>query len=88
MRPDAYPNLTERVEDPNNGCSRIVRCVHNEGYEVDLRVGRVYHMLPDPVGERRGFLRVVDETGDDFMFPKRCFLLLEAAHADVSPGSP
>jgi hypothetical protein len=54
------------------------------GYEVDLRVGSVYQLLPDPVGERRGFLRVVDEDGEDFMFPKRCFLLIEAAHAEES----
>jgi hypothetical protein len=64
-----------------------VRCVQNEGYEVDLRVGRVYHMLPDPAGDRRGFLRVIDETGEDFMLPKRCFQLLEAAHTDSSPAS-
>jgi hypothetical protein len=34
--------------------AELVECVDNEGYEVDLRVGRVYHMLPDPVGERGG----------------------------------
>jgi hypothetical protein len=61
--------------------------VQNAGYEVDLRVGCVYQLLPDPVGERRGFLRVIDETGEDFMFPKRCFLLLEPAHAAESTVS-
>lgn len=66
--------------------AELVECVDNKGYEVDLRVGRVYHMLPDPIGERRGFLRVIDETGEDFMFPKRCFQLLGAAHADASPA--
>lgn len=66
----------------------LVECVDNEGYEVDLRVGSVYHMLPDPVGDRRGLLRVVDETGDDFMFPKRCFQFLGAAHADAISMSP
>jgi hypothetical protein len=65
-----------------------VRCVQNEGYEVDLRVGCVYQLLPDPVRERRGFLRVIDEDGEDFMFPKRCYLLLEAAHAEKSPVPP
>jgi hypothetical protein len=64
--------------------AELVECVDNEGYEVDLRVGRVYHMLPDPVGERRGFLRVIDETGDDFMFPKRCFVAVDAGHAEAS----
>lgn len=62
----------------------LVECVENEGYEVDLRVGSVYHMLPDPIGERRGLLRVVDETGDDFMFPKRCFVPVGAGHAEES----
>jgi hypothetical protein len=70
------------TEQPAN--AQFVLCVQNDGYEVDLRVGRVYHMLPDPVGERRGFLRVIDETGDDFMFPKRCFVPVEAAQAEES----
>ncbi|HEX8317670.1 hypothetical protein [Longimicrobium sp.] len=70
------------TEQPAN--AQFVLCVQNIGYEVDLRVGRVYHRLPDPVGERRGFLRVIDETGDDFMFPKRCFVPVEAGHAEES----
>lgn len=71
--------MSEQLATP-----QFVLCVQNEGYEVDLRVGHVYHVLPDPVGERRGFLRVIDETGDDFMFPKRCFVPVEAEHAEES----
>jgi len=72
------------MEDPHNERDQLVRCVQYEGYEVDLRVACVYQLLPDPVGERRGFLRVIDETGDDFMFPKRCFVPVEGAHAEES----
>lgn len=72
------------MEGSHSRRGHLVRCVQNEGYEVDLRVGCVYQLLPDPVGERRGFLRVIDETGEDFMFPKRCFLLLQAAHPKES----
>lgn len=75
------------MEDPHGGRGQLVRCVENQGYEVDLRIGGVYQLLPDPVGAGRRFLRVIDETGEDFMFPKRCFLLLEAVHADASPAS-
>jgi hypothetical protein len=73
-----------RVEDPQNRDGQFIRCVQNEGYEVDLPVRRVYQVLPDPVGEGRGFLRVIDETGEDFLFPKRCFVAVEAAHAPAS----
>ncbi|CAA9331281.1 MAG: hypothetical protein AVDCRST_MAG89-2136, partial [uncultured Gemmatimonadetes bacterium] len=77
-------STAKRMEDPHSNLGRTVRCVQNKGYEVDLRIGRVYQMLPDPVGERRGFLRVVDETGDDFMFPKRCFVAADAGHPEES----
>lgn len=72
------------MSDGAEARAQLVECVDNEGYEVDLRVGRIYHMLPDPVGERRGFVRVIDETGDDFMFPKRCFVAVEAGLAEES----
>jgi hypothetical protein len=69
------------MSDAANGRAELVECVDNEGYEVDLRIGGVYQLLPDPVGACRGFLRVIDETGEDFMFPNRCFLRLDPAHA-------
>jgi hypothetical protein len=52
---------------------QLVVCVVNEGYGVSLEKGKIYVCLPDPAAENRGLLRVVDESGEDYLFPKECF---------------
>ena len=44
-------------------------CVRNEGYPASLEVRKVYQALPDPVAASRGFVRVVDESGEDHLYP-------------------
>lgn len=68
--------------------AQFVLCVQNDGYEVDLELQHVYRRLPDPLGERRGFFRVIDETGEDFLFPRRFFVPVDPAAAEQSvPGA-
>lgn len=43
-------------------------CLNNDGYEASLLVGKVYEVLPDAEAEQRGYVRVVDESGDDYAF--------------------
>ena len=62
--------------------ARRVRCVRNDGYEPDLALQKVYTVLPDPSAERSGWIRIVDETGEDYLYPVRYFALTET---DVAP---
>ena len=48
-------------------------CVCNLGYEASLEVRKVYEVLRDKVAEQRGQLRVIDESGDDYLYPKDFF---------------
>ena len=48
-------------------------CVSNEGYEVSLIVRRLYQRLPDPEAAQHGLVRVVDESGEDYLFPEKLF---------------
>jgi hypothetical protein len=41
---------------------------------MSLMVRRVYRRLRDPLGDETGLVRVVDETGEDYLFPKRLFV--------------
>lgn len=52
---------------------RFVVCVNNEGYEASLETRKIYVWLPDAEGEAHGLLRVVDESGDDYLYPKTFF---------------
>jgi hypothetical protein len=54
---------------PQNQPPRFVLCVHNEGYPSSLEIRKVYQALPDVVAESRGFVRVVDESGEDYLYP-------------------
>ena len=54
-----------------------VLCVSNEGYRVSLIIRRVYTTLPDKDAEERGLIRVVDESGEDYLFPQALFVAIE-----------
>lgn len=60
---------------------RLVVCVRNDGYELDLAVNSVYEVLPDPSAERSGWIRIVDETGEDYLYPEKYFRAAEGASA-------
>ncbi len=53
--------------------SKAVLCIKNQGYEASLEKWKVYPVL----GEEHGLLKVVDESGEAYLYPKELFLLLE-----------
>lgn len=56
---------------------RYVVCVKNTGYRASLVLRRVYKTLHDPEAQRRRLIRVVDESGDDYMYPETLFVAVE-----------
>lgn len=56
---------------------RFVVCVSNEGYEASLEPRKLYEVLPDSWAEEHGMLRVVDETGEDYLFEADRFVPIE-----------
>ena len=53
--------------------TKFVICVVNEGFEVSLEIGKVYRHLPEEKGCPRSMVRVIDESGEDYLFPRRFF---------------
>jgi hypothetical protein len=49
---------------------RFVVCVRNEGYEVSLELRKIYQVLPDASAERHRLLRIIDESGEDYLYPE------------------
>ncbi len=58
-----------------------VKCIKNEGFPVALSVGNSYEVLPDEEGAKYGLVRVIDETGEDYLYPASCFVSGEAVEA-------
>ena len=48
-------------------------CVDNDGYPASLELHKIYEVLPDPDAAKDGDLRIVDESGEDYLFPAGCF---------------
>lgn len=48
-------------------------CVRNAGFSTSLEVRKLYAVLADPDAESNGLIRVVDESGEDYLYPARLF---------------
>ena len=55
---------------------RFLLCVRNKGCE-DLELRKLYEHLPEVRGAKEGFVRVVDESGDDYLYPAEQFIAVE-----------
>lgn len=55
---------------------QFVVCINNSGYEVSLEVRKLYQLLPDKEAAKHHQLRVIDESGEDYLFPETFFLSL------------
>ena len=59
----------------------FVVCLINEGYHASLERHKIYRILHDPEAEKDGDLRIVDESGEDYLYPKDWFVLIDVPKA-------
>jgi hypothetical protein len=52
---------------------QLVVCVDNAGYAASLERRKIYVMLRDAEAQKHGLVRIVDESGDDYLYPKAFF---------------
>jgi hypothetical protein len=69
-----------RTKHRPNGPDYVV-CLSNAGYKASLVVRRIYLRIPDPDAAKRGLIRVVDESGEDYLFPEKLFAEIEVPKA-------
>ena len=53
--------------------TKYVVCVKNEDYPASLEVGKIYRILPD-VATKHSLIRILDESGEDYLYPDAFFL--------------
>jgi hypothetical protein len=56
---------------------QFVVCVKNEGYEVSLERRKIYVCIEDVEARTHKLLRVIDESGEDYLFPEKMFIPIE-----------
>lgn len=74
--------------------SRYVFCVRAQGYAASLQRRKIYRRLNDVRAARHGLIRVVDESGHDYLYPRDCLVSITVpqtargvlSHAGSRPG--
>jgi len=56
---------------------QFVICIRNEGYPASLEVRKLYEVVPDSSAGEHGLVRVIDESGEDYLYPEDYFALIE-----------
>jgi len=59
---------------------RFAVCVKNAGYEASLEPRKIYEVLPDQEAEKHRQIRVIDESGEDYLYPESFFAAIELPH--------
>lgn len=60
---------------------RFVVCIKNKGYEVSLEPRKLYQVLPDRGAAKHQQLRIVDESGENYLYPEGYFAEIELPQA-------
>ncbi len=63
--------------------TRYVFCIRNKGCE-DLALRKVYEVIPDESATKDSYIRVTDESGEDYLYPEDCFVDIELPQAAES----
>lgn len=53
---------------------QLVICVNNEDYPASLEKRKIYEAIPDKAAEIHGQIRVIDESGEDYLYPQDYFI--------------
>ena len=56
---------------------RLVVCIDNSGYPASLELRKIYEALPDADAEKHDQIRVVDESGEDYLYPASSFIAIQ-----------
>jgi hypothetical protein len=65
------------MKQHKNSTSLFAVCINNSEYPASLELHKIYRVLPDEDAESDGDLRVIDESGEDYLYPADYFMMLE-----------
>jgi len=57
--------------------ARFAVCIDNSGYPASLEVHKIYQVIPDEHAAEEGDLRVIEESGEDYLYPASHFMVIE-----------
>ena len=83
MKPTASAERKWKLNDcwieqmaQNNKEQAFALCIENRDCE-DLEKRKIYQVLPDDAAKKEGYLRIIDESGEDYLYPESYFILVQ-----------
>ncbi len=62
------------MEQTEKNVNKFVVCINNDEYPASLELNKIYRILPDADAEQDGDLRIIDESGEDYLYPAEWFV--------------
>jgi hypothetical protein len=56
---------------------KFVICISNSGYEASLELRKLYEVVSDSIAEKHGQIRIIDESGEDYLYPPSLFVRVD-----------
>jgi hypothetical protein len=69
------------MNQQKNSTPLFAVCIDNSEYPASLELHKVYQVLPDEDAAVDGDIRVIDESGEDYLYPADYFILVKLPHA-------
>ena len=71
---DIWNNIMKQTE---NTIDRFVVCINNDEYPASLELHKIYCAIPDIDAEKDGDFRIIDESGEDYLYPAEWFVMIK-----------
>jgi len=62
------------METPKKTFQEFVVCIDNDNYPASLELHKIYRLIPDGDANADGDIRIIDESGEDYLYPSSCFV--------------
>jgi hypothetical protein len=69
------------MKQRKNGIPLFAVCINNSGYPASLELHKIYRVMPDENAAADGDLRIVDESGEDYLYSAKRFIVLDLPQA-------
>lgn len=58
---------------------KFVICINNKDAQVSLELRKLYEIIPDKIAEKQNMVRIIDESGEDYLYPADWFVPIEVS---------
>jgi hypothetical protein len=62
------------MKETKNSLIKFVACINNEDYPASLELHKIYRAIPDEDAAVDGDMRIIDESGEDYLYPASYFV--------------